>query len=263
MKKIILILMIILMSSFASATFQCPPGKTCTVYQIAKPTGIMPDSKLYNLDVWLDNLKLKIFREPKTRLRIAEERMGEMQRMAEEEKTEYAEIAKTRYEFHINELEKKGFNIMGNLDNHIDVLNLVSDKLSAMDKSAESIENAIERSLEVKDRLTIRIEEGEILRDTGQTIKTQEEANKYIEQTKLVITQDNLEENRQVLQQMGIWEKILEFFKIGKKKVEVMIDEEILTEEGKPLTTEKKEATTGIYPIPTTAGKAPTGYRQI
>lgn len=144
MKKIILILGILLMSTFVLAekiapqVIECPPGFTCQVLYAGEAKGIMPDNPLYGLDVMMDNLKLKLAsKEAKARIRlkIAEERIDEMGKMAQLEKTKALGKAEKEYNKHIDELEEMSIDISSNVNKYITKLDVVKKRLTALNKT--------------------------------------------------------------------------------------------------------------------------------
>jgi hypothetical protein len=110
-----------------------------------KPGMITPDSPLWNLDVWMDDLSLMISsNKPIKRLEIAEERMAEVQAMAEQgDKCNCMRKAQMEYQKQVIEASND-IGRMSDLQNKLEAEVEVQSRLDAHQKQLEKFAEIID-----------------------------------------------------------------------------------------------------------------------
>ena len=143
--------------------------------QLASGAGITPDRPvLYGLELAAEKIKLVLtfgkVKKIEVRLGQAEERLAELQLMADANKTaaaERAELARSKtvaaIEAEAKALEEKGrmpanvkAKVLAMLQKHIDVLNKMREKLTERGLEARGIESAIAKSSAVLEKMAAK-----------------------------------------------------------------------------------------------------------
>lgn len=160
MKKIGLLVIILLVSSIMVYAQEDDEN-------IIKAGIITPDDGfLYNIDVIIDNIKLSFAKDKVlARLKIADERLAEMNLMAIEKKPKALGLAREEYNQHIIIIKARIENsdtplaneefVIERISKHIVILESVLEKVPEQGK--EGIRNAIENSRKVVNRKQVEV----------------------------------------------------------------------------------------------------------